>query len=90
MRVGCMKHLGKADLLPQTFSSNNVLPEPVTNEYSDLERNPHKQKSLRPLTVEKVIGTLGALDESSGTGPDLDQPEYLRNVGTPLRTRSCN
>ena len=62
--------LGKAELLAQTFNNKNVLPEPLVNEYSVVEPHHCKQAKLRKLTVDDVTGILGALDESSGTGPD--------------------
>ena len=61
----------KANLLANTFGSKNVLPQLVTNEYTDLKPNPHTQRAPRSLTVEKVEQILADLDEHSGTGPDL-------------------
>lgn len=61
---------GKADFLAATFDSKDVLLEPVTNEYSDLEPNSYRQKHLRRLTLKETTTTLATLDENSGTGPD--------------------
>ena len=62
---------GKADLLAASLDSKNVLPEPVTNEYSDLEPNSYRQKHLRRLTLKEARTILSTLDENSGTDPDF-------------------
>ena len=61
----------KSDLLARAFGSKNILPERVANEYTDLERNTYQQKKLRSLQLDEVLKTIEALDEQSGTGPDL-------------------
>ena len=68
----------KADLLARTFSSKNILPEPGENEYTDLESSASKQRVLRTLTVENAKQIIGALDEHSGTGPDLLPARILK------------
>ena len=60
---------GKADLAA-TCDSKNVLPEPGTNEYSDLEPNRYKQKHLRQLSLKEARTTLSTLDENSSPDPD--------------------
>jgi hypothetical protein len=58
----------KADLLATTFGSKNVLPQLATNEYSDIEVNPYKQRASRSLTKGNVAEDLAELDEHSGDG----------------------
>jgi hypothetical protein len=74
----------KADLLAITFGSKNVLPQLVTNDYTDLGPKARGQKELSLLTVEVVIKTLAALDERSGTGPDLLPARILKNCAEQL------
>jgi hypothetical protein len=74
----------KADLLAETFSSKNLLPEPVINTYTDLQANPCRQIVIGQLTREVVHKTLQALDESSGTGPDLLPARMLKNCAEEL------
>ena len=68
----------KADLLAKTFGSKNVLPQLVTNEYTDLEPNAYKQKTPCPLREQAAEKTLADLDEHSGTGPDLLPARILK------------
>ena len=69
---------GKAELLAASLSSKSILPAPVANEYTELDSWPCRQKHLRDLTLKEVIGTLAALDESSGAGPDLLPARILK------------
>ena len=75
---------GKADLLAGTFSGKNVLPEVRTNEYTKLEPTIGRQRVIRQLTVREAAATLAALDEHSGTGPDLLPSRILKHCAQEL------
>ena len=68
----------KAELLAGSFGGKCILPGPITNEYSHLELNYCRQKSLKELTVGNALDTLADLDESSATGPDLLPARVLK------------
>ena len=53
----------KTDLLAISFGSKNVLPQLMTNDYTDLRPKTSGQKALQMLTVGVVIKTLAALDK---------------------------
>ena len=74
----------KADLLARTFSSKNILPERVANEYTDLEGTAFQQKKLRTLQLGEAAKTMEALDEQSGTGPDLLPARILKHCAAQL------
>jgi hypothetical protein len=74
----------KADLLAATFSSKNILPEATTNEYTDLGPKLRSQNELRLLTLGETVKTLAALDDDSGTGPDLLPARILKNCAEQL------
>ena len=69
---------GKAELLAGTFNGKNVLPELVENEYTELQRNRTSQRIKGNWTESDVCKVLLALDESSGTGPDLLPSKILK------------
>jgi len=75
---------GKANLLAKCFSSKNVLPEVLVNEYTDLERIPLMQKAPALLTLRQASATLADLDEQSGTGPDLLPARLLKYCANQL------
>ena len=61
----------KADLLADSFSSKNVLPDSAVNEYTTFQRCGYRQEMRRTRSTHDVRKNLEALDVNSGTGPDL-------------------
>ena len=68
----------KADLLAKAFSGKYVLPDASVNEYTVVQRISQHQKIRQPLSVRDAGKTLEALDENSGTGPDMLPARILK------------
>ena len=59
------------------------------NYYSGIQKSTHRQGSKQNLTVKKAMGTLEALDDDSGTGPDRLPARILKICAKQLSTPVC-
>jgi hypothetical protein len=75
----------KADRLASVFASKYALPPAVANEYCTIDVPTwKKQVALPRVTSKRVEEVLEALDENSGTGPDLLPSRMLRQSAKAL------
>ena len=76
--------VAKATLLAETFASKARLPDTATNAFSGIESADTALNGFLRLRVRSVLKILKALDEDSGTGPDLLPALILRRCADEL------
>ena len=75
---------GKADCFVDTFSRKNIMCELEENEYSEIPIELQTADDVQVPDIDEAVRILQALDESSGTGPDLVPTKILKTCAVSL------